>query len=75
MTKLNTYRSVRRETAAELRGKALIVELRQYSLTIRAKGARHGYEVDYESIFSLGAKKEVERQRRERAGRELKKGR
>jgi hypothetical protein len=38
-------------------------------MTIRPKGARWRYEVDYQSIFLLGAKKEAERVRAERSAR------
>jgi hypothetical protein len=69
MTRLEHGMRVRRETGALYRSKPLVVELTALSLRIRPKGARWGYEVDYQSIFVLGAKKEAERSRAESRGR------
>jgi hypothetical protein len=63
MTTLKGDSRVVRETAAFERGKPLIVELRASSswLRIRPKGARYAsYEVDYQAIFHLGARKAAE---------------
>lgn len=67
MTTLNQSRSLRRETSAVARGKTLVIELSPHTLAIRPKGARWRYELDYESIFALAAKKEAQRQRLERS--------
>ena len=66
MTKASDQKRVRRETACRFRGRSLVIELGESSITIRQKGCRRGYQVDYESIFSLGAKKEAERAREEK---------
>ena len=68
MTRLEHGRRLRRETGALYRSKPLVVELMALSMRIRPKGVKWGYEVDYESIFVLGARKEAERSRVE-AGR------
>jgi hypothetical protein len=69
MTRLTTDSRVRRETCAVIQRKPLVVELRPHTAYLRLKGARWGYEVDYQSIWLLGAKKAaeaalVERQKR-----------
>jgi hypothetical protein len=69
MTRLEHGRRLRRETGALYRSKPLVVELMALSMRIRPKGAKWGYEVDYESIFVLGARKEAERSRTEARGR------
>jgi hypothetical protein len=69
MTRLEHDMRLRRETGALYRSRPLVVELMALSLRIRPKGARWGYEVDYQSIFVLGAKKEAERSRAESRGR------
>lgn len=55
---------VRAETDASFRGRFLMVELRPFTVFIREKGRRKGYEVDWESIYGLGAKKAAEEARR-----------
>jgi hypothetical protein len=65
MTRLEHGMRLRRETGTLYRSRPLVVELTALSLRIRPKGARWGYEVDYESIFILGARKEAERSRAE----------
>ena len=57
---------IRAETSTTIQHRPLIVTLGPYSLTIREKGRRKGYAVDWESIFVLGATKEADRQRAER---------
>jgi len=54
MTRLT--RSVRRETAATIQGRELMVELSRYSITIRQKGRREGYTVPLEAAYMLGAR-------------------
>lgn len=67
MTRLSLDQVLRRETSAVRQGRALVVELRTHTLTIRLKGKRRGYVVDFQSIFELGASKEAKRQMLERA--------
>jgi hypothetical protein len=49
--------------------KPLVIEVRAHTLYLRLKGARWGYEVDYQSIWVLGAKKAAEQARIERQNR------
>lgn len=44
------------ETAAIVRGRALIVEAQPFMLHIRPKGKRVAYAVPWDAIYSLGAK-------------------
>jgi hypothetical protein len=69
VTRLKGESHVVRETGVFLKQRPLIVELSALILRIRPKGARWGYEVDYESIFALGARKAAEKKRAERAAR------
>jgi hypothetical protein len=66
MTRLRTDSKVVRETGAIVKQRPLVVELTRLHLRIRPKGARWAYEVDYESVFVLGAKKAAEKERAER---------
>jgi hypothetical protein len=66
MTRLNNDALLRRETACKIRGKAVVIELGSLVMRLRLKGARWGYEVDYESIFLLGARKAAEEERRKK---------
>ena len=66
MTRIPTNARVVRETGTLLHWRPLVIELHTLMLRIRLKGARWAYEVDYESIFELGAKKAAERVRAER---------
>ena len=66
MTRLEGQARVVRETGAVVRHRPLVVELSALILRIRPKGARWGYELDYESVFVLGAKKAAEKERAER---------
>ncbi len=80
MTRLDRDSRVVRETAALERGKPLVVELRPLLLRIRLKGARYAYEVDYQAIFNLGARKAAEklvaeRQKARQARREKRRAR
>jgi hypothetical protein len=67
VTRLEGKTLVVRETQAMVKRKALVVELSALTLRIRLKGARWSYDVDYESIFVLGARKAADQQRDERA--------
>ena len=66
MTRLEGQTRVVRETGAVVKHRPLVVELSALILRIRPKGARWGYELDYESVFVLGAKKAAEKERAER---------
>ena len=66
MTRLEGQARVVRETGAVVKHRPLVVELSALILRIRPKGARWGYELDYESVFVLGAKKAAEKERVER---------
>lgn len=54
MTRLT--RSVRRETAAVVQGRPLMLEVGRVTITVRLKGKRCKYEVPIECLWSLGAK-------------------
>lgn len=60
MTRLTGDSRVRRETCAVVQRKPLVIEVRAHTAYLRLKGARWGYEVDYQSIWLLGAKKAAE---------------
>ncbi len=77
MTTLKGDSRVLRETAALERGKPLVVELRALLwLRIRPKGARYAYEVDYQAVFGLGARKAAEKLLAERhSARQERRGR
>ena len=60
MTRLATDSCVRRETCAVVQRKPLVIELRAHTAYLRLKGVRWGYEVDYQSIWLLGAKQAAE---------------
>ena len=68
MTRLRADARVVRETNAVVKHQPVVVELRAFILRIRLKGARWAYDVDYESIFQLGAKKAAEQRRAEGSG-------
>jgi hypothetical protein len=69
VTRLEGQARVVRETGAVVKHRPLVVELSALILRIRPKGARWGYELDYESVFVLGAKKAAEKERAERQTR------
>ena len=58
-----------RETATVIRKRALVIELRALSLRVRLKGMRLAYDVDYEAVFQIGAKKAAEAERAAQSGR------
>ena len=66
MTRIRSNTRVVRETGTLIRQRSLVIELREFMLRVRLKGARWAYEVDYESIFQLGAKKAAEKARADR---------
>jgi hypothetical protein len=66
VTRIPTNARVVRETGTLLRRRPLVIELHTLMLRIRLKGARWAYDVDYESIFELGAKKAAEKARTHR---------
>ena len=69
MTRILGNARVVRETATLIRKRALVIELRALSLRVRLKGLRWAYDVDYEAVFQLGAKKVVEAERAAKAGK------
>ncbi len=69
MTRLEGQARVVRETGAIVKRRPLVVELSALILRIRPKGALWAYEVDYESVFVLGAKKAAEKECAEREPR------
>lgn len=69
MIRLTGDRRVRRETCAVVQRKPLVIEIRAHTVYLKLKGARWGYEVDYQSIWLLGAKKAAEQLRIERQNR------
>lgn len=71
MTRLTGDSRVRRETCAVVQRKPPVIELRaQHTVYMRLKGARWGYEADYQSIWLLGAKKAAEPLRIDRQNRQ-----
>jgi hypothetical protein len=60
MTRLAADSRLRRETCAVIQRKPLVIELRACTAYMRLRGARWGYEVDYQSMWLLGAKKAAE---------------
>jgi hypothetical protein len=66
MTLASDNKRLKRETAAQYRWRPIIVEIGAHTIRVRLKGKRMFYDVDIESIFSLGAKKEAERIRAEK---------
>jgi hypothetical protein len=59
MTKITTESSpIRRETQSIYRRRAIVVELGAVTMTLRPKGLRKGFELDYESALELAMKKE-----------------
>jgi hypothetical protein len=61
MTRIGSNTRVVRETGTLIRQRSLVIELQEFMLRVRLKGVRWAYEVDYESIFQLGAKKAAEK--------------
>jgi hypothetical protein len=51
-----------------IRKRALVIELGALSLRVRLKGMRWAYDVDYEGVFQLGAKRAAEAERAARSG-------
>lgn len=74
MTQIRSNTRVVRETGTLIRQRPLVVELHEFMLGVRLKGSRWAYQVDYESIFQLGAKKAAERARAERSGGNRRRG-
>ena len=74
MTRIRSNIRVVRETGTLVRQRPLVVELQEFMLSVRLKGARWAYEVDYESILQLGAKKAAETARGERSGGNRRRG-
>ena len=68
----NTDRPVTRETFARVQGRTLVVRLDRHTIYVRQKGRRWGYSLDYEVLYSVGAKLEDKRRRAEKAERKKK---
>ena len=56
MTKLTGDKSVMRETSLEVRGVPLVVALRARTISIRPRGGREWFAVDYETLYDLARK-------------------
>ena len=69
MTRILGNGRVVRETATVIRKRAIVIELRALSLRVRLKGMRWAYDVDYEAVFQLGAKKGAEAERTAKSGK------
>jgi len=54
------------ETAATVQGRGICVEIKPYTVILREKRKRKGYEISWEAIFWQAAKIEAERARAER---------
>jgi hypothetical protein len=67
MTRLYSNSRLVRETGTLIRQRPLVIELYEFMLRVRLKSARWAYEVDYESIFQLGARKAAEKARADRS--------
>ena len=69
MTRILGNGRVVRETATVTRKRAIVIELRGLSLRGRLEGLRWAYDVDYEAVFQLGAKKAAEAERAAKSGK------
>jgi hypothetical protein len=67
VTRIHSNTRVVRETGTFMRQWPLVIELHELALRVRLKGARWAYDVDYESIFQLGARKAAEKEREDRS--------
>jgi hypothetical protein len=56
MTRLESGRPVRRETAVCYKGRPLLIELYPGHLTLREKGRRFRLDVDYRTVLDLAFK-------------------
>jgi predicted ATPase len=56
-------RTLKRITAAKVRGNALVVELSPFSITIREYGQR-GYELPWTDIYELAKSRAEDRQKK-----------
>ena len=75
MTTLKADRPLVRETSLYHRGKLLTVSLHPGYLTIRQKGTRTKFAVDYGSLWDFGAKIAANAKRLEKLEARKKKGR
>lgn len=60
LTKLEGDTSVARETAAQERTRPLVIVLHPRYLTVRVKGTREAYNLDYELLLALGRRRQFE---------------
>ena len=56
MTRLESNKPLKRETAVVYRGRPLLVELHPGHLSLREKGRRFNLDVDYRTILDLAYK-------------------
>ncbi len=71
----NLTKPIRRRTATVVKGRRLVVELRPGAVdtvTIREEGRRRGYSVPVLKVYELGAHREAEQHRAERAAKRKK---
>jgi len=57
MTRLEAGKSVKRETAATYRGRAVIIELHPRHAILRLKGSRERVEIDYLTVLETAWKR------------------
>jgi hypothetical protein len=60
MTKLDGDASITRETAAQERTRPIVIVLHPRYLTVRLKGTREAYNLDYELLLALGRRRQFE---------------
>jgi hypothetical protein len=66
MTEIQASRPIVRETATYYRGRPLVVELHPGYISVREKGKRTAYALDYGRIFDRAVKLAVEAARAEK---------
>ena len=64
VTKLSGDATVTRETAAQERTRPLVVTLHPRYLSVRLKGMREAYNLDYELLLALGRRRQFESEHR-----------
>jgi len=48
-------------TAAEIRGRKVVIEAEPYLLRVREQGRRYSYELSWEAVYWLAVKKAVQK--------------
>jgi len=64
MTRLEGDAHVTRETAAQERTRAIVIDLHPRYLTVRLKGTRETYNVDYEALLAFARRRHFESEHR-----------